>query len=86
VALGGLDALTQFFKLVVKHYYIAGRPLTRDKAVKTYFLYPNTYIASSYSTRMMRRASASDAQTQFFKPVVKHYYIAGRQFTKDKVV
>ena len=27
-----------------------------------------------------------DASTQFFQPAVRHYYIAGRLFTRDKVV
>ena len=77
------DAPSQFFKLVVRHYYITGRPFTRDKVVWSHFVY---YITRSCAARMMCRASSSDAPTQFFKLVVRHYYIAGTPFTRDKVV
>jgi len=81
------DAPTQFFQLVVKYYYIAGRPLTGEIVLQSHSVYYNNYIISSYAARMICRASAPDAPTQFFQLVVKHYYIqvAGRPLTGDQL-
>jgi hypothetical protein len=80
------DAWTQLFKQVVRHYYIAARLFTGDKVVQNHSVYPNSYIASTYAARMKCQASAPDAWTQLFKQAVRHYYIAARLFTGDKVV
>ena len=79
------DAPTQFFQLVVKHYYIAGRPLTGEIVLQSHSVYYNKYIISSYAARMICRASVPDAPTQFFQLVVQHYYIAGRPLTGDQL-
>jgi hypothetical protein len=81
-----LDAPIQFFKPLVRHYYIAGRPFIRDKVVQSHSVYPNSYITSSYAARLMYWVSAPDAPTQLFKQVVRHYYITGRLFSRDKIV
>ena len=65
------DAPAQFFKEVVRYYYIAGRLFNRDKVIKSHSVYPNSYITSSYAARMMCRASAPDAPAQFLKSLVR---------------